>query len=150
ALAGSLVVGCGGDLVLPSHGEIGIRVVDGDSQQGSVGQTLASPVIVLVTGDGGPVNGATVEFALTSAADGAQIAPPSATTAGDGTAAAHVLLGNQAGLVTGEARVMVDGAVSAKVSFSALAMAALPAPAANQPPHADFDSHCQDLTCQFD
>jgi len=124
--------------------------VDGDGQQGEVGKTLASPVVVLVTDGTEPVPDATVEFALTSAADGAQVAPPTATTDGDGKAVAHVLLGTEAGILTGEARVVIHGAVSAKASFSALAMSAAPPPPTDQPPHAAFDSHCQNLACQFD
>ena len=122
--------------------------MDGDSQSGPVGGTLSSPVIVQVTGaDSQPVKGAVVEFALTSAAAGAEIAPTTATTDREGRAEAHVLLGGEAGLLTGEARLVADGAVFARASFSALAMSDTPA---NQPPSAAFDSDCQDLSCRFD
>ncbi len=145
----SLLGACaGGDLVLPSQGDLRIEVVDGDSQSGPVGGTLSSPVIVQVTGaDSQPVKGAAVQFALTSAAAGAEVAPPTAITDREGRAEAHVLLGGEAGLLTGEARLVVDGAVLARASFSALAMSDTPA---NQPPTAAFASHCQDLTCRFD
>jgi PKD repeat protein len=134
--------------LLPSRGDLRIQVVDGDSQSGPVGGTLSSPVIVQVTdADSQPVNGVAVEFALTSAATGADIAPPTAITDREGRAEAHVLLGDEAGLLAGEARLMVDGAVFARASFSALAKSD---PPGNQPPTAAFDSHCQDLTCRFD
>jgi PKD repeat protein len=112
-----------------------------------VGAPLSAPVTVEVSdARGQPVTGATVEFALTSAGDGAEIAPSTTTTDGEGRAQAHVLLGNKVGLQTGEARVLVDAAVSPRTSFSALAFAQAPA---NNPPMAGFDPHCDHLACQF-
>jgi PKD repeat protein len=125
-----------------------IRVVDGDGQSEEVGELLTAPVVVEVTdAKGEPVEGATVMFELTDAATGAAIAPPSATTDALGHAEAQVLLGSEAGLQTGEARVVVDVATPPKVSFSALAVANGPP---NRPPRAEFDWHCQDLVCEFD
>ena len=144
-----LVAACGGgDLALPISGEpTDIRVVDGNGQRGSVGQPLAAPVIVEVTdAKDEPVEGAIVEFALTSAGDGAEIAPATATTNAEGHAQAHVLLGSKVGLQTGEARVAVDGATAPTASFSAVAVADS---LANRQPRADFDWHCEDLDCQF-
>ena len=72
-LAGGLLAGCGGgDLVLPTDGgATAIHVVEGDGQQGTVGELLASPIVVQVTSAAGdPVPGAAVAFALTSAGDG--------------------------------------------------------------------------------
>lgn len=149
AVASCLLAACGGgDLVLPEDGgPASIRVVDGDGQQGSVGAPLSAPVIVEVTdAKGQPVEGVTVEFSLTSAGDGAEIAPSTATTDATGRAQAHILLGNKVGLQTGEARVLVDAAVSPRTSFSALALAQAPG---NNPPVAGFDSHCDHLACQF-
>jgi hypothetical protein len=131
----------GGDLVLPDGGPASIQVVDGDGQQGLVGAPLSAPVVVEVSdARGQPVDGATVEFVLTSAGDGAEIAPSTTTTDADGRAQAHVLLGSKVGLQTGEARVLLGAAVSPRTTFSALAQAP-----ANDPPRADFDWHCQDL-----
>jgi hypothetical protein len=102
---------------------------------------LSAPVVVEVSdARGQPVDGATVEFVLTSAGDGAEIAPSTTTTDADGRAQAHVLLGSKVGLQTGEARVLLGAAVSPRTTFSALAQAP-----ANDPPRADFDWHCQDL-----
>jgi PKD repeat protein len=126
---------------------MGIRVVGGDGQSGPVGELLTAPVVVEVTdADGEPVADATVMFELTAAGAGTEISPPSATTDALGRAEAHVLLGSEAGLQTGEARVVVDGPTSPKVSFSAVAVAISPS---NRPPTAEFDWGCQDLACEF-
>src|ERR671915_18736 len=86
---GCLVAACGGgDLSLPEGDRpLAIEVVDGDGQLGSVGKPLAAPVVVEVTDpDGDPVEGATVEFALTSAGEGAGITPSTALTNAEGHA----------------------------------------------------------------
>jgi len=147
-IASGLLPACGsGDLVLPHDGvPAAIRVVGGDGQSGPVGQLLGSPVIVEVTDDQGePVRGVTVEFALTSAGDGAEVLPSNARTDSTGRAQVRVVLGSQVGLQTGEARVAFGGA-TLKASFSAQAMSNGPG---NQRPRADFNSQCQDLSCQF-
>jgi PKD repeat protein len=143
---GCLVAACGGgDLVLPAGSASAIEVIDGNGQTGVVGQTLSAPVVVEVTdASGATVAGATVEFALTSAGDGGQIAPATALTGADGRAEAHVLLGDKVGFQTGEARLVRDGDAAATATFTAAAMAD-----ANQPPDADFDWQCDHLTCQF-
>ena len=123
---GCLVAACGGgDLVLPGGGEASvIEVVDGNGQTGVVGQALSAPVVVEVKdAAGGLVEGATVEFALTSAGDGGQIAPATAQTGADGRAEAQVLLGDKVGIQTGEARLVRDGNAAATATFSAAAMA---------------------------
>jgi PKD repeat protein len=144
-----LVAACGGgDLSLPGgggEGDITIRVVGGDGQRGSVGEPLAAPVVVEVTDDqGDPVEGATVEFALTSAGEGAGITPATAITNADGRAEAHVQLGDKVGVQTGEARVVAEGDTPPKTTFSALAESP-----DNRSPTADFSWTCQQLTCQF-
>ena len=145
---GCLVAACGGgDLSLPEDGRgaAGIEVVDGDGQRGSVGEPLASPVVVEVTdARGEPVEGATVEFALTSAGEGAGITPSTARTSAEGRAQAQVQLGDKVGVQTGEARVAGDGDSLPKTTFSALAESQ-----DNVPPTADFTSSCEELTCQF-
>ena len=143
---GCLVAACGGgDLSLPGGADNAIRVVEGDGQRGSVGEPLAAPVVVEVTNDGGePVEGATVEFTLTSAGEGAGITPATTRTNADGRAEAHVLLGDKVGVQTGEARVAGDGETAPTTTFSALAE-----PADNRPPTADFTWTCDQLTCQF-
>lgn len=149
AVATVLLAACGGgDLVLPEGpGPADIKVVDGNGQSGQVGQPLAAPIVVEVTdGDGAPVEGATVQFALTSAGAGADVQPATATTDADGHAEAQLLLGDKVGLQTGEARVMVDGVPAPTASFSAVATAETPG---NEPPRADFDWQCTDLGCEF-
>ena len=150
-LAGGLLVGCGGgDLVLPGSGAVGataIRVVDGDGQSGTVGEPLASPIVVQVTDAAGdPVPGAAVTFALTSAGDGAEIDPASATTDQQGLAEAQVVLGDKLGLQSGEARLSGEGQDSPTATFSAIAGSA---GGGNEPPAAEFEVDCQQLTCVF-
>src|SRR5688572_11698705 len=109
---GWLVAACGGgDLLLPGgEGPAAIRVVDGDGQRGSIGEPLDAPVVVEVTdARDEPVEGATVEFALTSAGEGAGITPSTALTNPEGRAQVQVLLGDKVGVQTGEARVAGDG-----------------------------------------
>ena len=143
-----LVAACGGgDLSLPSDGRAAatIEVVNGDGQRGSAGEPLDAPIVVEVTDVGGdPVEGVTVEFALTSAGAGAGITPSSARTSAAGRAEALVFLGDEVGVQTGEARVAGDDASGPKTTFSALAE-----PPANQLPIADFGWSCEDLTCRF-
>jgi PKD repeat protein len=145
---GCLVAACGGgDLALP-NGEsvLGIQVVGGDGQRGSVGEPLASPVVVQVTDENGdPVEGATVEFVLTSAGDGGGITPSTARTSAAGRAEAHVLLGDKVGVQTGEARVAGDSDTRPKTTFSALAEETDD----NRPPTADFGWSCEALACRF-
>jgi PKD repeat protein len=142
-----LVAACGGgDLVIPGSGvPAAIRVVEGDSQRGSVGEPLAAPVVVEVTDAGGdPVTDAAVEFALTSAGEGAGITPPTTRTNAEGRAQAEVLLGDKVGVQTGEARVAGDGDTAPKATFSALAESV-----DNLSPTADFGWSCEELTCRF-
>lgn len=149
ALTGGLLAGCGGaDLVLPTNGgATAIHVVDGDGQHGTVGELLTSPIVVQATdAAGAPVPGAAVEFALTSAGDGAEIVPATATTNQQGLAEAHVLLGAKVGLQTGEARLSVEGASPPPATFTAIAASGA---AGNQPPAAAFDWQCDHLACTF-
>ncbi len=144
---GWLVAGCsGGDLVLPRDGAANaIRVVEGDGQTGAVGQPLTEPVVIEVTNTAGePVEGATVEFALTSAGEGAEVAPATATTSAQGRAEAHVVLGDKVGLQTGQALLLRQGSASLSATFSAVALAD-----DNRRPNADFEWQCDALDCQF-
>jgi PKD repeat protein len=108
-----------------------------------VGEPLAAPVVVAVTdARGDPVEGAPVEFALTSAGEGAGITPSTALTNAEGRAEALVHLGDKVGVQTGGARVAGDTAL--KTTFSALAESA-----DNRSPTADFSWTCEERTCQF-
>jgi PKD repeat protein len=145
----ALSAGCGGsELVFPDGGAtMSIRVVTGNGQSGRVGETLSDPVVVEVTdAAGNPLQDATVEFEFTSAGAGAEILPPSTTTDEAGRAQAQLRLGDKVGVQSGEARVVLDGATGSNAPFTALASD--PGPQ-NQPPHADFNWHCDDLSCQF-
>lgn len=144
----SLIAGCGGsDLVIPDDGgAASIRVVEGDGQRGSVGEPLTGPVVVEVTDAGDdPVEGVTVEFALTSAGTGAEITPATARTDAAGRAQAFVLLGDKVGLQTGEARV-AGGGSGPTTSFAALAVSGT---GGGSPPDAAFTWQCDGLTCRF-
>jgi PKD repeat protein len=144
----SLAAGCGGgDLVIPGDGgALSIKVVAGDGQRGSVGEPLGGPVVVEVTDAGDdPVEGVTVEFALTSAGTGAEITPATAHTDGAGRAQAFVLLGDKVGLQTGTARVAGTGS-SPVTSFAALAVSVT---GGGTPPSASFTWNCDQLTCAF-
>ena len=145
-----LATGCAGsDLMLPDSGgsRPSMRVVAGDSLTGQVGELLGDPVVVEVIGpDSQPIADAAIEFVFTSAGDGAEIHPASTTTNDLGQAEAHLLLGDKIGLQTGEARLVVDGAVASKTGFVAVANAAGPE---NRQPEADFNWHCDDLVCQL-
>lgn len=147
-VVGTLAVGCGAsDLVLPPDGRpTSIEVVTGDNQTGQAGDLLEDPVIVVVTdARGQPVEGASIVFELTDAGDGAEILPPAAATDSGGRAEARMLLGMEAGPQTGEARVMFEAATAATVAFTALVVPGTP----NRAPTADYDWHCESLTCQF-
>jgi len=146
---GCLVAACGGgDLVLPEGDRtLTIEVVDGDGQRGSVGEPLAAPVVVEVTDDkGAPAEGTTVEFALTSAGEGAGVTPPTARTNAEGRAEAQVLLGDKVGVQTGEARVVVEGDAAPMATFSALAVSD---DDENRAPTANFGWSCEALACRF-
>jgi PKD repeat protein len=145
--AGGLMAACGGgDLVLPRDGAAtAVEVVDGDEQTGSVGQPLSDPVVVEVRDAAGePVEGATVQFAFTSAGDGAQVAPETIETDTLGRAEAHVTLGSKIGLQTGEVRVLREGADPPRDTFSAVAFAE-----DTHPPVAGFGWNCAALVCRF-
>ena len=153
ALVASLMSACSGDnLVLPRDSETpgprSIQVVNGNDQTGEVGEILELPLQVLVTDAAGePVASATVVFELTSAGDGGQISPSPATTNETGHAEAQVRLGDKVGLQTGAARVMLGSAAGSSTTFSAHARPAKNPN--NHAPDADYNWHCEDLTCQF-
>ena len=145
--AGGLMAACGGgDLVLPRDGAAAaVEVVDGDEQTGSVGQPLSDPIVVEVrNAAGAPVEGATVQFAFTSAGDGAQVDPETIETDTLGRAEAHAMLGSKIGLQTGEVRVLREGADLPRDTFSAVAFAE-----DNHAPVAGFGWDCDALVCRF-
>jgi len=96
--------------------------VSGNAQTGTVGQTLASPIRVLVTRDGLPEVGTTVTWSAPGT--GASVVPPSGVTDAAGLAATTWTLPQAAGARTATAA--VAGAGGSPVSFTATA---LPGPA---------------------
>jgi PKD repeat protein len=141
-----LLSACGADLVLPEgEGPATIRVVEGDGASGQTGQLV--PLVVEVTdGAGKPLADVSVAFDLTSAGAGAGIAPQVATTDSTGKARTQMVLGSEAGVQTGEARVVMDGSRVPRTSFSVIVRSVDPD---NQAPTADYNFHCENLTCQF-
>jgi hypothetical protein len=127
-----LVIGlqsCGGDLTLPTSSAAGLNVavVDGDNQQGAVGQPLPNPVIVVVKTDAGePMANRRVDFVPQSAEAGA-FDPTTTLTNSLGEASTHWVLGTTAGVFTAEARVVApDTTVRPAVAFRAAAVAGAP------------------------
>ena len=112
-LAATFVSSCGGgsDLLLPGTGEpASITILQGNGQNGRVGDALPQPLVAVVKdGDGRPVQGATVVFLLSDAAPGASIDPDTTTTAADGTVTAQVVLGTRPGTQAGEIRAFGSG-----------------------------------------
>jgi hypothetical protein len=109
-LAALLLSACGGggDLLLPGTGEPAtVTLLQGNGQNGRVGDPLPQPLVAEVTdGAGRPVEGATVVFVLTDPAPGASLDPDTTTTGADGTATAQVVLGTRPGAQTGEVRAL--------------------------------------------
>jgi Big-like domain-containing protein len=122
-LAVLLLSACGGgsDLLLPGTGEpAAVTLVQGNGQNGRVGDALPQPLVAAVTdGAGRPVQGATVVFVLTDPAPGASLSPDTTTTAADGTATAQVVLGTLPGTQAGEVLALGgQGQPTATATFS--------------------------------
>ena len=113
--------GGGGDLLLPGTGEpAAVTLVQGNGQNGRVGDALPQPLVAAVTdGAGRPVEGATVVFALTDPAPGASLSPDTTTTDQGGMATAQVVLGTRPGTQAGEVRALgTQGQPTASAPFS--------------------------------
>jgi hypothetical protein len=107
-----MLAGCGGgsDLLLPGAGDPATIDIQGDGQNGRVGEALPQDLVAEVKdATGRPVEGAPVVFALTDPAPGASITPETATTNADGQATASVMLGTRPGDQTGEVRALGGG-----------------------------------------
>jgi Big-like domain-containing protein len=125
---GGLLAACGGggDLLLPGAGEpASVTVLQGNEQNGRVGEPLPQPLVVSVSdATGRPVQGATVVFVLTDAAPGASLAPDTTTTDAGGNAAAQVVLGTRPGAQTGEVHAI--GAAGTPTATTTFTLTALP------------------------
>lgn len=94
-----------------------IAKASGDAQQGTVGQPLLDPLIVVVTEDGAPSTGATVAWSTTAA--GGAVNPSSAATDASGNASTTWTLGTVSGAQTATAS--LAGASGSPVTFTATA-----------------------------
>lgn len=126
-MALGLLAACGGgdDLLLPGAGDpASITVVQGDQQNGRVGEMLADPVVVTVTdATGRPVVEATVVFTLTDPAPGAALTPDTTTTNADGVASTQVLLGTRPGAQAGGVQALdAQGQPTAQTQFTVTAL----------------------------
>ena len=123
----TLLVGCGGggDLLLPGAGDpASVALLQGDKQNGRVGEPLPQPLIAEVKdATGRPVEGVTVVFALTEAVPGAAISPDTTTTNADGQATASVTLGTTPGTQAGQVSALgASGSATASTTFTLTAL----------------------------
>jgi hypothetical protein len=127
-MAGTL--GCGSDLTLPDtggsgQGVVAVTKVQGDAQQGPVGEKLAQPLVVKVLGAGDrPAEGIEVAFELSDAAAGT-VDPRTAVTNSVGEAVANWTLGTVPGSYTVVAR-LVGEEEPTTAEFTAAAKPAAP------------------------
>src|SRR4051812_37720457 len=117
-LLAAVTLRCGGDNVAPPTATT-IAAVSGDGQHGSVGQTLASPLVVKVTdASGDPVSGVDVQWAVQG---GGSVSAATVTTGSDGLASVQRVLGPDAGDETTSAT--VSGLEGSPVTFTSTAEA---------------------------
>jgi adhesin/invasin len=85
---------CGGDVTLPNQGEpAALEILDGDRQNGTVGEALGESLMVLVTDRfGDPVPGTVVRW---NAEGGGTADPGESTTDGEGRAGTSRILGTE-------------------------------------------------------
>jgi adhesin/invasin len=106
----------GGDLVLPSDGAAGIRIVQGDDQVGAPGRPLPDLLVVrLLDQAGNPISGHQVAWVVT--AGGGSVTPATGRTGDAGFASAEWTLGPDPGANTLDATADTLGVVT----FSAAA-----------------------------
>jgi hypothetical protein len=98
AFLGAVVGAACSDSTSPAITPAAIAAVSGSGQSGSVGSTLASPIIFEVTtASEAPVSGVTVAFSVTSGSG--TLSPTTAVTDANGTASTQLTLGTTAGAV---------------------------------------------------
>jgi hypothetical protein len=124
----TLLTACGGgsDLLLPGAGEpASVTLLQGNDQNGRVGEPLPQPLVVAVADAAGrPVEGATVVFVLTDPAPGAVITPDTVPTNADGKATAQVQLGTRPGTQAGQ--VLALGGTGAATATAPFTLNAVP------------------------
>jgi len=104
------MLGCGGDLALPSSSGEGVNlsIVGGNGQTGTVGQELPEPLVVSVEAGGTPIAGHEVAFVVAGDAAAGRLDPDTAVTGSDGLAVARWVLGTAPGPHEVEARLVVS------------------------------------------
>ena len=110
ALSLTVVLGCGGDLALPtSSGEgVDLSILGGNGQTGTVGQELPEPLVVGVQSNGTPIAGHKVAFVVAGDPAAGRLDPDTAVTGSDGRAVARWVLGSAPGSHEVEARLVVS------------------------------------------
>lgn len=128
ALAVTAMLGCGGDLALPtSSGEgVDLSILGGNGQTGTVGQELPEPLIVGVESNGTPVEGHKVAFVVTGDPAAGRFEPDTAVSGADGRAVARWVLGSRPGPHEVEARLVVTEPAPPSAVFEASAIAGAP------------------------
>jgi hypothetical protein len=129
ALSLAAIVGCGGDLALPTSSGEGVKlsILDGNGQTGTVGQELPEPLVVGVESGGAPVEGHKVAFVVAGDTTAGRLDPDTAVTGPDGRAVAHWVLGTEPGPHEVEARLVVSEPVPPPMAvFEASAVAGEP------------------------
>jgi Bacterial Ig-like domain (group 3)/Bacterial Ig-like domain (group 1) len=118
---------CGGgdDLLLPGSAEPATITIQGDGQNGRVGETLLQPLVAVVTdANGRPIDGATVVFVLTDPAPGASLTPDTVRTNSDGEASTSITLGTRPGEQGGQVQALAaNGSPAATTNFTMNALA---------------------------
>jgi hypothetical protein len=133
------LLGCGSDLVLPESpgsaaASIALTKVNGDEQNGPVGERLGTPLVVRVLNqDQQGVSGLTVTFDLTDAAGGT-VDPASSITNSAGEAVSNWTLGTVPGGYTAVARLTGVEGEDKVAEFHASAGAGAPAALTPQTP----------------
>jgi hypothetical protein len=123
-------LGCGSDLVLPENPSgpesVALSAWQGVDQQGQVGQTLDSLLVVkVVTASQQPASGMEVSFELSDPAGGS-VEPSTATTNSQGEAYTRWTLGTVPGTYTATARLVQAEGDTAIAEFHAAATAGAP------------------------
>lgn len=110
ALSLVVILGCKGDLALPtaSGSGVGLSILGGNGQIGTVGQELAQPLVVGVESGGAPIEGHRVAFVATGDTAAGRLDPDTAVTGEDGRAIARWVLGSEPGPHAVEARLVVN------------------------------------------
>jgi adhesin/invasin len=124
SLAALVLATCSRDTTAPAGSTLSFSVVSGDGQQGTVGTTLAQPLVIQATDTRGkPAKNLPVAFLVTSG--GGSTAPASATTDNQGLAQTTWTLGTS----TAVAQRLEARAVSTNALLGAFTATALAGPA---------------------